>query len=92
LFGVIDAAKACGKHVRAVLSLKLWFCGPGEIDRAALLRGALLPGVLQGPLQPACHCHSFFFILKIQPQNERGLDKFWSIRIQISIEQLFVIL
>jgi hypothetical protein len=56
LFGVIDAAKHVATHVRAVV-LSQALTGGKEIDRAALLRGALLPGVLQGPLQPVCHCH-----------------------------------
>jgi hypothetical protein len=70
-----DAAKHMATHVRAVLSSFI-ILRTGEIDGAALLQGALLPGVLQGPLQPVCHCHIVAFMLKIQPQNERGLDKF----------------
>jgi hypothetical protein len=75
LFGVIDAAKHVANMCAQSSLSSFGFADRGN-RQSSFASGCSLPGVLQAPLQPVCHCHSFFFILKIQPQNERGLDKF----------------
>jgi hypothetical protein len=47
----------------------------GEIDRAALLRGACFQACFRVHYS-LCATATAFFPLKIQPQNDRGLDKF----------------